>query len=252
MNTDYLAQPYTAPKRRIGAPAVLAIIASALLLLRFFGLFVSYYYGEFRFVFPNFHSLLNHLFTAAPFILLAIYLVFLYPQNKGHVLLPIATCVFAVQYLYYLIKDFRYISLLLMLLYFFMFIGYTLATIFGFLRIHSKIFYIIAAICGYLSVLVSIYYILNNLRWLLYDGLYLHIVINIVSLITVICLYTALLIFALTGKFPQRVASKPNHFQPVQSSNIELQLRTLNDQFTMGLITEEEYHTRRMALLSQL
>lgn len=186
-------------------------------------------------------NLIRTIFFMPPYVLLVVYMSKFHDKLKYPVIVPIIFGLIALYSLISFIFPFGFRSRGFFKLLFV--ISCIVAVITTLKGMKKKIYVIVAMSLGLLGEAVAIEV-----------GLYIGIRMMfpyICEALGAICLYVALLFFAMRHKLPSIIVfkNKSNYddkFSPEQS------LKILNDKLKLGMITEEEYQTQRSDIISQL
>lgn len=180
-----------------------------------------YYYDAMDFATSLIKDLL---FVIAPYILFALYITLFHKKGKTVFLLSIIFGLLAIDAMLYIYMNWIYLASAVLWL---------IVAIVILIRQYNKVLMMAAVVGGLAVESWSIWNAVINLRW----G-YGIAIINISGIIGALCLYAALIIFALMAI--------------TKVTTEEQELKSLQDQLARGQITNEEYQAKRADIISRL
>lgn len=187
-------------------------------------------------------NLIRTIFFIPPYILLVVYMLKFHDKLKYPVMVPI---IFGLIVLYSLISfilplGFRSRGFLKLI-----FVISCIVAVINILKgMQNKIYVIVAMSLGLLSEAFN----LEIIGWYIRERMMFPYVCEALG---AICLYVALLLFAIKHKLPSIIISKPKN-NYVDKSSPEQSLKLLKDKLELGVITEEEYQVQRADIISKL
>lgn len=254
INTDLCR---TKCKPAICALTIVALALISLSLLSYFIYDTGYAYGSgLRLRYPDISDLIFiNLRLAAPVLTLLYFFVF-HSRNKAHALMPIVFGIIAFTSTFSQILNFfnssgiSFNSFASFLLYVSIYsLPFGLAMIDAFKHFSTRVFLIIAFISGSLSGLSTIVTLVSNASFYIEYGLFFGPVMTLLSVFGSSALYVALFIFGIANGAPrkgQTADATINALSPAQA------LSLLDDKLELGIITEDEYISKREEIIGNL
>ncbi len=217
--------------------------------------FISYSYssdGQYKIsvVFPSVISLFYLALGLAPVILLFLYIIKYGNNQKYAGVIPAIYGLIALPPLLALITQIiggYGLNVLSVIMYIALVVSFGLATLFALKGLGNKVYSIIASVVGFIVVEINMITLFSNLGFYVEVKMFLYIITNPINAISSITLFAALLVFALNNRIPAILSTKP-----VDAMSSEQALRSLKESFESGIITEEEYQSKRAEIINQL
>lgn len=222
---------------------------------------------EVMYYFPSISRLVEWLLDLAPEVLLALYVLYFFPKCKADILLPIAMLCLAVKPVWHWVAFGFHFELEYDIWFIASVVTFGLAGFYALIGSKRKVFVIFAVAWTLVDWVGSTIGVITvDIPHCIENDLMIYLVTEPAWLLETVALSVALLLLVLKndvlgsgrvnfGKVISQVKKESvtiREKQAEQSMDPAQQLRVLKEKLDLGMITEEEYHSKREQIISQL